>query len=523
MPSRNLALPLILSETPTLPEVANAPVEEKNSALWLCIHLPNMPLEILNLKNVENPQCVLTEVAGRWLIHTPCELAADRGVASGMALNAAYALCPDLQVYRRTLLQEKQQLKQLADWAYQFSSMVSIVEPQSLLLEIQGSLQLFGGLSALLKKIEESLLTKWQYTLQMAVTPTPLASRLFAQIGKSIIVEQSSGLRSALGDLSINTLLLDDHKTVKKLAKIGVSTLQDLWRLPRDGLARRFGQALINHLDKLLGDKPDLQHLHELPLIFDASVELPMEAANHKSVLIAAEKILQGLEKYLRNHDAGLTQLFVRLYHYDHPPQNLSVGFRQTTRCAEHIQSLFQERLDNLKLMAPVTEVRLMVKEIIPFVTCSDALFASQTLPVVDLLPANAKQLSDPDWESTLEQLQNRLGQQAVLQLQVVDDHRPEHAWAYGEPLPCGTQDKAELRPTWILPKAKHLIVRNGTPWLRGPLCFLQGPERIESGWWQGDDVCRDYYIARDGDSSRVWIYRDLKQRDCWYLQGYFG
>jgi len=518
MSFENLALPFVFPDTSALPETTSKACEVNAPTLWLCIHFPNLSLDILN--TLENtPQCVVNEFSGRWLVHRPCELAAELGIEQGMPLNAAYALCSELTVYHRELKHEQEQLKILAKWAYQFSSMVSVIESQSLLLEIRGSLQLFGGLSILLEKIEKSLQEKCQYDLQMSVAPTPLAAQLFSQVEGNVIVEHVSDLRSALASFPISTLSMNDTKLLKKLSNIGVNCLQDLWRLPRDGLARRFGQALVNHLDQLLGERPDPQDLYELPLEFDASVELPMEAANHKSMLIAAEQMLVVLEKFLRGHDAGITQLFIRFYHYDHPPENLSLGFRQNTRCADHILELLQERLGCLKLLAAVTEVRLMVKEIIPFVTQTNNLFSSQVLPSAGLLEGAV----DPEWEATLEQLQNRLGEDAVLQLQVLNDHRPEFSWAYGIPLnkPVSGND-IELRPSWILPKAKHLIVRNGVPWLRGPLSFLIGPERIEAGWWEGKDISRDYYMVRDIDNSRLWIFRDLRQKDWWFLQGYF-
>ena len=52
---------------------------------------------------------------------------------------------------------------------------------------------------------------------------------------------------------------------------------------------------------------------------------------------------------------------------------------------------------------------------------------------------------------------------------------------------------------------------------------MLQGPERIESGWWSGDDVCRDYYIAVDGKGSQLWVFKDLKSQDRWFLHGLFA
>ncbi|MGH8232142.1 MAG: Y-family DNA polymerase, partial [Steroidobacteraceae bacterium] len=51
------------------------------------------------------------------------------------------------------------------------------------------------------------------------------------------------------------------------------------------------------------------------------------------------------------------------------------------------------------------------------------------------------------------------------------------------------------------------------------PARLLSGPERIESGWWDGADAQRDYYVAHGADGARLWVFHDLTRGD-WYLQG---
>jgi protein ImuB len=51
----------------------------------------------------------------------------------------------------------------------------------------------------------------------------------------------------------------------------------------------------------------------------------------------------------------------------------------------------------------------------------------------------------------------------------------------------------------------------------------LAGPERIESGWWDGDDARRDYFVAEDPRGCRLWVFRERDGRRRWYLHGIFG
>ncbi len=70
------------------------------------------------------------------------------------------------------------------------------------------------------------------------------------------------------------------------------------------------------------------------------------------------------------------------------------------------------------------------------------------------------------------------------------------------------------------------LQVRQGTPQYHGPLELLSGPQRLETGWLEGEPALRDYYMARSSHAGRVWVYRDRLNagpEGAWYLHGIFG
>jgi protein ImuB len=51
---------------------------------------------------------------------------------------------------------------------------------------------------------------------------------------------------------------------------------------------------------------------------------------------------------------------------------------------------------------------------------------------------------------------------------------------------------------------------------------LLDGPERIESGWWEGRDVRRDYFVARVQDGRTLWIFNPPDGGQ-WYVHGIFA
>jgi protein ImuB len=58
-------------------------------------------------------------------------------------------------------------------------------------------------------------------------------------------------------------------------------------------------------------------------------------------------------------------------------------------------------------------------------------------------------------------------------------------------------------------------------PCYQGQLQLQGKSQRIESGWWDGHDVQRDYYRAINPAGRKCWIYRD-RQSGNWFLQGFF-
>ena len=78
-------------------------------------------------------------------------------------------------------------------------------------------------------------------------------------------------------------------------------------------------------------------------------------------------------------------------------------------------------------------------------------------------------------------------------------------------------------RPTWLLNRPQRLIAVDGKPTLQGALELAAGPERIESGWWDGEEVRRDYFVATSARGEAYWVFREHRDLDAWYLHGLFA
>lgn len=423
-------------------------------------------------------------------------------VSAALALHGALRVCP------RERRAETLALESLAAWAGQFSSLVTIVEPQALLLEVGGSLRLFGGLEALLAQIEFGL-AGLGYRAQFGVAPTPLAATWLARAAAETPVTDPARLAGALAPLPIEVLDLAAGER-EGFEGMGIRQLGDVLRLPRDGLARRWGAEFVAALDRALGRLADPRRNHVLAASHEAQLALPGSVDTVEAILFALNRLVQELAGVLRARVAGVQEVMLTLRHPGAEETRVSLGLVAPTRDARHLLELFRERLERSTLKAPVETLVLSAPKLAPHASSNLDLFGS-------------RQTAGEAAGALIERLRARLGTRAVQGFKAVAEHRPELAFRYAEPGEASTLVESGDRPFWLLPEPLPLELRDGRPWLDGALEFEGGGERIESGWWDGRAVARDYFTARNGRGERYWVFRDLPEARRWWLHGVFG
>src|SRR6185436_11028604 len=121
----------------------------------------------------------------------------------GMALNSALALWPKLRTMARDVRRERELLDALGEWALRYTSRVSLEPPDAVLIEVRGSLRLFGGSRSLCERLRAELRTTGLEP-QFSLTPTPLASLWMARAGKKGPIRHPADLASRLADLPLH-------------------------------------------------------------------------------------------------------------------------------------------------------------------------------------------------------------------------------------------------------------------------------------------------------------------------------
>jgi len=467
--------------------------------LWLAIHFPSLPLEIFSRGSaVPEPLAVIEKQGNRLRVKVCNEAACARGVQPGMPGSAAQALVTNLIVRDRELAAEQESLAGLAFWAGSFTPAVSLQPPDGLLIEIGSCLRLHRGFRNLIALMRSGL-KEMGYSASLACSPTPHAAWLFALAGKEVAIRDPDRIEEVLGILSVR-LLNQSQDTLESLEMVGANTLGDCMRFPRAGMARRFGQGLLDELDRALGLLPEVREFFVPPPSFERRLELPSQVHEAEALLFASRHLLLELEGYLGLRQAGVQEFELVCSHEDVPDTVLKVGFAEPTRALDRMLLLLRETLGRTRLSAPVHTIMLHASRI-----------QDMELSNLDMFQDSA---GKGDANLLLERLRIRLGKDAVFNIAPAADHRPELAWRHCETGEESVSPSKLQRPLWLLPKPM--------PCQKERLELKSGPERIESGWWDGMDVVRDYYVAQGRNGSRLWVFHD-RSSGAWFVHGLFA
>jgi protein ImuB len=462
----------------------------------------------------------------------------------------------------------------LSWWALQFSPRVTVLEG-AVLLEVQASERLFGGRKALLQRIQREC-GELQVS-SMAVAPTALAARGLlrcmacptapdnaadtANAAPTVAVAACTlrTLAAVLDALPLSALLATaPHEPT--LQRLGCSQLGQVRALPRGGVSRRFGAALLSALDQAYGQQIEIYPWVTLPEQFSLRLEFNSRIELAEGLMFGAHRLLGSLKAWLTARQSGVAGISL---HWEHDLQrrgeakagSLVVRTGQASRDTQHLARLLAEHLARTELLAPVVAITLQALDVEPLPTISASLLQDDAA-------------SGESLQQLLERLSARLGAQRVLTGQTVADHRPQRIQAW---VPCVQVSAASMRaktqaaraapdvpghwasyPCWILRQPLRLAVVHDKPIYQGPLQLMAGPERIETGWWPQPDggltdelthdltdgltddlTLRDYFIASSEMAGLLWIYRQRMglvgstasgtAQVGWYLHGIYG
>jgi protein ImuB len=491
--------------------------------LWL----PRWPIDRLRLSQRKNsgapaeqiPFATVVDAAGRRLLDAVNPAAAAAGLAPGMPLADALSFLPGLVTALAEPAEDAAALRQLAEWCGRYSPWAAPDGTDGVRIEITGSARLWGGERALAADLMTRL-DRRQITGQIAIADTlgaAWAMARFAEAGESIHILPSGEARAALAPLPVAALRIDPE-IAQGLRRVGLKRVGDLYAMPRDALARRFGETVVQRLDQAQGNLPEpLSPLGEVPsrrvrLSFAEPITEPTD------LMLAVERLTADLVRRLAREGTGARRLDLGFHRVDGRVERIRLGTARPSRDPRHLAALFKERLDTIDPGLGVEDMIL-------------AAFAAEPLPPEQIsLPGHAAGNATSGLAPLLDRLANRLGLAALSRFEPRESHIPERASVRVSPSPTqpcgpgppspavrervpsgarrakGRLGEEELNPVRMLPPLPPLSVGEGRGeggrWSKTgspassltllkpprPIRLFEPPEPVEAFWLLPDD-----------------------------------
>jgi protein ImuB len=540
----------------------------------------------------EAPFATVIAANGRQLLAAMNRAAAAKGLAAGLPLADALSFLPGLLTRPAEPAEDAAALHRLAEWCGRYSPWTAPdgspggnpdgVKPPGIKIEITGSAHLWGGEAALAADLSRRLARQGiahclavADTLGAAWGLARCKSAAKAAVAAEIVAPEKT--REAIAPLPVAALRLDGA-TVEGLHRVGLRRIGEVLAMPRDALARRFGEALGRRLDQALGALPEpLSPLGEVParrvrLSFAEPIADPADLAR------AAERLTEDLVGRLAREGMGARRLDLGFHRVDGRVERIRIGTARPSRDARHLAGLLAGKLDTV-------DPGLGIEDAILAAFAIEALAPEQLElagPAMLPLPAGGERGgvrgSNGSVSPLLDRLGARLGLDALARFEARESHIPERA-SVAVPITESGASKEPPRPPlagegrvrgagsgganrtggegysappkpprpvrlfappepveafWVLPDDPpfHFTWRRRTH----RVAQADGPERIAEEWWLADgpapdaiataEAIRDYYRVEDETGRRFWLFRAGLPGDPpprWFMHGIFA
>lgn len=495
------------------------------------------------------------------------------GITVGMPLSEATALLGDRETKNHRHLwahdpqADRESLERLAAWCHRYSPLVGLddaVEPDCLLLDVRGVARFFDGEEALAQRIL-SQFARREIVVRLGLADTVGAAWAAARFGQgrerrkergemqeqdrlecrwlrrrvpdsprpamtnevsfSICIIPSEQSDEFLGVMPLVALRLSDE-VLDLLQQLGVQRVGELESLPRADFNARFGTELLRRWDQAAGRRDEPIVALPLPQNFEAEQFFEHPVGDRATLEFVLRQLVERVAQMAGMADRGALRVEVHFDCKTSEHVSFDVGLFRPSASPKHLFGLVQMRMERLRLPDKVETLVVRITETAELEKYQAELFDSGTVS------QHARQRAD-----LIDRLASRLGRDRILRVRLLAEAQPERAYRYeslvGKRRNTRRSPSRDLppRPLQLLRRPVRLpavaIVPDGPP-LHFTLPSGQqrvarswGPERIQTGWWRGQPIHRDYYRVETTTGTRYWLFR-RRTDGKWFLHGVF-
>ena len=476
--------------------------------------------------------------------------------------------CHSILIEHEELEADRDSLRTVARWCRRFAPIVALENtacPECIHVDVTGTANLFGGDDTIVRTAVRMLAVRGISSCA-AIADTPAAAWAAAhhtnQVASAVesprcvstnrvrrwCVVPSQKQSEWLAHLSVASLQVGSE-IADRLSELGVHSISQLMQLPRSSLASRFAKTLTTRLSQFEGtlfeplasiaenSLPESRHCFESPVSTIAAIDGMLD------------QMLAECCQKLSQQGLGAMAVQMRFQRSKAAPVVIDVGLFGPSTSVRHLGDLLRMRMERVRLSGEVDEIVLEVNQV-AVTTCRQRMLFGET----DACHSKAQRVG-----MLVDRFSGRLGRSAVFQPQLIADTQPEYAWIavppridsqtvhQSETTRSGRRNRARRQPqatervaVWThgrrpirmhsrpLPLEIPLQTFNGHPtqfqWdgKNHTISKVDGPERIETAWWRGASVRRDYYVVETETGSMWWLFRRLRDGR-WFLHGEFS
>jgi len=498
-----------------------------------CLDLPAFPLQLVWRQEPawrEHPVVVIDSDRPQGAVLWACERARAAGVLAGQRYAHALSLCSGLRARVVPGEQIEEAITELRAVLHRFSPRVEPGETGTFWLDGDGLGRVFpdarGPHGSAWGKLIAQALAELGYRGAVVVGFSRFATYAIARATRLGVTVLASDADERAMASAVPLARLDiEPKLREALARLGVTRLGELVRLPGGGILERFGRDAHRLYRLAAGECWDPLVPVAPPEAPDERVLLDNEEDDVERLVFVAKAPIDRLLARLAARGLALTALHLEL--------SLKHAVGKVTLRADCIKPatptldvrtllrLVHLRLTGMPPAAPVNAVRVWADDIAA-TREQLALFAQK--PRRDLRAA----------DEAVAHLRAELGDDAIVRAVLRDGHLPEasfgwerldHVVAAAPPADPGTVVRPLVRRVFTrpqqLPSQSRLARDDG--WLlsgleQGSVVRILGPYVVSGGWW-AHELAREYHFAELRRGDCLWVYYD-RQRRRWFWQG---
>ncbi len=491
-----------------------------------CLDLPALPLQLAwraEPELREQAVVVIDEDRPQGVVLWACERARAAGILPGQRYAHALSLHGEL---RARVVPPEQITAAIDELRVALHALSPQVEPSA----DPGTFWLDGDG---LQRIFDTP-AKWAMAIQRAIGALGLrgavvvgfsrfATYAIARATKtgSTVLRADADERAAASAVPLARLDVD-AKLRDALARLGVTTLGQLVRLPGGGILERFGKDAHRLYQLAAGERWDPLVPLPPPEAPDERVVLDDDLADVEQLVFVLKGAIDRLLDRLAGKGRALVALHVELTlrrAVGHTaPRHDCIKPAAPTLDGRALVRLLHLRLTGMPPVAPVNAARVWA-DAAAASREQLAMFAAK--PRRDLRAAN----------EALARVRAELGDDAVVRAVLRDGHLPEASFGWERLVhvePARPEPKLvrplvrrlHARPQQLPPQARQV---RDDGWLlsgleHGAVVRILGPYVVSGGWW-AHEIHREYHFAELRRGDCLWVYYD-RQRRRWFCHG---